>query len=154
MMNRTLVTICLSFLAALGGPCVVTAVVALWTGNEHVWRMSLETLPASFMLGGLSITFWLCGPPKPTSLLETIGRWFLTLLIPVGMAFNSIFWLELIDATVNHTQLSSSQIFSIEFYSLWGLFCGLAACAVLQYRESALKMDEPKVIVSRCQCQK
>ena len=140
MKKRTFATICLSFLAALGVPCVLLTAFALWTGYPHVWRMSLETFPLSFLLGGLTIFFWLCGPTKPTNLLETIGRWFLALLMPVGLAFVGTALPAMIDTTVNHTNYSALQIFWIEFHSLWGLVCGVAAGLVLQYRESCMKV--------------
>jgi hypothetical protein len=152
--NHTFVTVCLSMLASLALPYLLVMVLGLWTGYDHIWRMGLETLPLSLMLGGLTVFFWLCGPPKPTSFIEAIGRWFLALLMPVGMAFVATALPAMIDTTVNHTNYSGLQICWIEFHSLWGLVCGVAAGLVLQYRESAAKVDEPKVIVSGCQCQK
>lgn len=144
-MNRTFVTVCLSMLVALAVPCVLIAGLGLWTAYPNVFRMGLETLPLSFMLGGLTILLWLCGPPKPTTLIESIGRWFLALFLPTGMAFVATALPAMIDTAVNHTQYSNLQIFWIEFHSGWGLICGVAAGLVLQYRESTMKVPEVKV---------
>jgi hypothetical protein len=153
-MNRTFATVCLSLLAALTVPCVLLTGIGLWTAFPHVWRMGLGTLPLSFLLGGLTTFFWLCGPPKPTTLIEAVGRWFLALLMPVGMAFVATALPAMIDTTVNHTQYTDLQIFWIEFHSVWGLICGVAAGLVLQYRESTMKVPEIKVAGSRGLSQK
>ncbi|MDR3613648.1 MAG: hypothetical protein P4L53_08775 [Candidatus Obscuribacterales bacterium] len=144
-MNRTFATVCLSLLAALAVPCVLITGFGLWTVYPHVLRMAMETVPLSFLLGGLTTFFWLCGPPQPTNLIEAIGRWFLALLMPVGMAFVATALPAMIDTTVNHTNYSALQIFWIEFHSFWGLLCGVAAGLVLQYRESTMKVPEVRV---------
>jgi hypothetical protein len=145
-MKRTFITICLSCLAALVVPSVLAAGIGLWTGYDHVWRLSLETLPLSFMLGGLTVFFWLCGPPKPSNLLEAIGRWFLALLMPTGMAFIGTALPALFVSAVDHTQLTSLQNFWIGIHVIQGLLCGVAAGVVLQCRES--------VCVTSCGCSK